>query len=76
MTTDEGVTMSTDDRLNALLERHVRLRRAAQAVIDEGHAVGNAENPEVGVPAHAIRRLRRELDGEPQPSRFAWMSPS
>jgi hypothetical protein len=64
---------SSDSDYENLLERYRRLRIAAQAVIEEATAVGTPEHPMCGVPPHAIRRVRRELDGEPQPQ-LDWMS--
>lgn len=64
--------MSNDIEARAavLAERYRRLRVVAQAVIDEARAVGTPEHPRAGIPAHVLRGLRRELEGEPHPSSF------
>jgi hypothetical protein len=67
---------SVMEQLDALRERHLRLRRVAQRVVDEAVAAGDRGNPMCAVAPHVIRILRRELDGEPQPSAFATMSVS
>jgi hypothetical protein len=59
----------------ALAARHRRLRTAAAAVVAEAKACGTEQHPLCGVDPHLIRRLRRELTNEPQPS-MAWMSAS
>jgi hypothetical protein len=56
--------------------RYERLRVAAQRVVDEAEAVGNAEHPLCGVKPWHIKVLRRELAGEVQHSAFATMSAS
>lgn len=56
----------------ALVDAYVRLRRAAQKVVDDCTPAGGDE-PRCAVAPHRIRRLRRELAGEPQAS-TAWMS--
>jgi hypothetical protein len=62
---------------DSLLNRYVRLRRAAEAVVDGAEAIGNPEEPRAGIPAHVLRQLRREITGEPAPSTmpFATISP-
>jgi hypothetical protein len=67
-------TMTTTEQHEALSERYTRLHRAAQQVVDGCEAVGNGEEPRCGVHPHLIRRLRRELEHEPQPSAFFTMS--
>jgi hypothetical protein len=56
-----------DPAQDALLEKYVRLRRAAEQVIDETQAVGNRDHPMAGIPAHVLRDLRRELSHPPEP---------
>ena len=68
------MTMSVE--YENLRERYVRLRAAAQRVVDDTRAVGDGERPQCGVEPHLIRQLRRELEGEPQPQPLAWMSAS
>jgi hypothetical protein len=68
--------MTTDQRYEALRERHLRLRRAAEAVVEQAEAVGTRQQPMCGVKPHLIRNLRRELAHEPQPSGFFTMSVS
>lgn len=64
------MSLNSDEQHEALAERYRRLRIAAQAVIEEATAVGTAEAPMAGIPAHVLRTLRRELQHEPQPSMF------
>lgn len=71
-----GDMAMTTDQQDALLERYGRLRRAARAVVDGCEAAGDPDKPRCVVEPHLVRTLRRELDGDPQPSTFAWMSPS
>ena len=66
--------MTTDQRYEALRERHLRLRRAAEAVVEQAEPVGTREEPMCGVEPHLIRILRRELTHEPQASGFFTMS--
>jgi hypothetical protein len=68
------MTTDIEDRAAALAERYARLRHAAQAVVDDATAVGTPERPMAGIPAHVLRTLRRELDGEPQPQPLDFMS--
>jgi hypothetical protein len=59
----------------ALDERHRRLQRAAERVINAAEPALGEDNPQHVVPSHVIRILRRELNGEPQPNGM-WMSVS
>jgi hypothetical protein len=68
--------VNENERFEALREQHLRLRGAAQHVVDEAVAAGDQEKPMCAVAPHLIRVLRRELEGEPQPSAFATMSVS
>jgi hypothetical protein len=62
---------------DALLEKHNRLQHAAQEVVDGAEAIGDLDHPMCRVEPGLIRTLRRELDGEPQPSvGMFWMSAS
>ena len=59
----------------ALHEQHLRLRAAAQAVVDAAD-YPTANDDEAKVYASQLRDLERELKGEPQPNGLAWMSVS
>jgi hypothetical protein len=63
----------TEERAAALAAEYTRLAHAARAVVDECRPAGSDE-PMCAVPPHRIRRLRRELNGTPQPSGFQTMS--
>ena len=59
-----------------LRDHYLRLRAAAQAVVDATNYPAK-EGEEATVYASQLRDLKRELAGEPQPQeRMAWMSPS
>jgi hypothetical protein len=62
--------MSTmrDERYEALQRRYYRLLAAAENVVAEARAIGTPEAPNCAVPPHRIKTLRRECEGEPQPS--------
>lgn len=62
------------DEYENLRERYIRLRGAAQRVVNGTRAAGDGDRPMCGVEPHLIRRLRRELEGEPQPQPLTWMS--
>ena len=65
----------TPDQVDALIEQHRRLRRAARAVVDTANYP--AEGDKLRVYRHQLEDLRRELDGVPQPcNRMTWMSPT
>jgi hypothetical protein len=67
--------MTTDpDRLAALRKRQARLEVCARAVLEDARKYGDGD--EAVVRTHLLRRLLRELDGEPQSSAFATMSAS
>jgi hypothetical protein len=58
------MTEDIEARAAALAERYRRLRH----LVDEATAAGDYEDPLCGVPPHAIRDLRRELEFEGQPN--------
>jgi hypothetical protein len=60
----------------ALLKRYHRLLVIAERIVSEATAVGDPERPMAGIAPHLLRDLRREIEGEPQPSAFATMSVS
>jgi hypothetical protein len=64
----------TDADYEILRESHVRLRNVAEAVIEA--ADYPIDDDEARVYRSHLRRLERELRGEPQPSSFATMSVS
>jgi hypothetical protein len=67
--------MPSDSEYEVLLDRYLRLRRAAERVLEAAdYAVDG--NDETRVYASQLRELERELEGEPQPHRLAWMSVS
>jgi hypothetical protein len=68
--------MNDTERYRALEHRYNRLVVAAENLINDTRAVGNAETPACLVPPHRIRILRREVNGEPQHSALATMSAS
>ena len=63
-----------DERYEALREQHMRLRKAAEAVIVAASYPGSDEEPRVY--ASQLKDLARELRGEPRPRAMAWMSVS
>lgn len=68
--------LNEDEGYEALRERHMRLRAAAQAVVRGARAAGEPEQPLCAVEPHLVRTLRRELAHIPQPSSFSTMSVS
>jgi hypothetical protein len=67
--------MSSDSEYEALRERYLRLRQAAEKVIDAADYALDGDD-EARVYATQLRDLERELRGEPQPHGLAWMSVS
>ena len=65
--------MSANSDYEALRERYLRLRQAAERVIDAADYASDGED-EARVYASQLRDLRRELAGEPQPHGLSWMS--
>jgi hypothetical protein len=59
-----------------LERRYHRLLAAAENVVADARAIGNPETPMCSVPPHRIKTLRREIEGEPQPSALATMGPT
>jgi hypothetical protein len=59
----------------ALREAYLRLRAAAQAVVDAAAYTGDEETG-ARVYEGQLRGLRRELEFEPQPNGLTWMSVS
>lgn len=67
--------MNDTEKYEALAVRYRRLRIAAQAVLDcVDYPTEGGDEPKVY--RRQLAALRRELDGEPQPSAMAWMSVS
>jgi hypothetical protein len=67
--------MPSDSEYEVLRERYLRLRRAAERVL-EAASYPISEGAEQRVYASQLRDLERELRGEPQPHGFTWMSVS
>ena len=67
--------MTTDEQLEALAQRHARLVKAAQAVIDAANYPANGEE-EARVYKSQLRQLDRELRSQPQPHGLTFMSVS
>jgi hypothetical protein len=66
--------MPSDSEYEVLRERYLRLRHAAETVVDAANY--RLEGAEARVYASQLRDLERELKGEPQPHGLAWMSVS
>jgi hypothetical protein len=66
----------TDERYRALERRYFRLLAAAENLIRDTRSIGSPEAPACAVPPHRIKTLRREVQGEPQPSALATMGPT
>ena len=67
--------MPTNSEYDVLRERYLRLRQAAQRVLEAvDYALDGNDEPRVY--ASQLRDLERELRGEPQPQGLAWMSVS
>jgi hypothetical protein len=67
--------MPSDSEYEVLRERYLRLRLAAERVLDAA-SYPIPEGHEPRVYASQLRDLERELKGEPQPHGLAWMSVS
>ena len=63
--------MTPEEKLAAMREQHARLELAARAVVEDARKAGDGD--EAVVATHLLRRLLRELNGEPQPTSLATM---
>jgi hypothetical protein len=68
--------MTNTERYRALERRYHRLLVAAENLVRDTRSIGSPEAPACAVPPHRIKTLRREIDGEPQPTALATMGPT
>ena len=66
--------MSSRSEYQVLREKYLRLRHAAEKVIEAADYAAGGDEPRVY--ASQLRDLEPELAGEPQPSGLSWMSVS